>query len=406
MTVSEQPVQTAYVDTTNPGGFRHIPALDGVRGLAILLVLGDHLLWANNQTGSVVFNFLVGVRESLWIGVNLFFALSGFLITGILWDTLHKPNFFRNFYARRSLRIFPLYYGVLLTLLALTHVLHFEWNHWQYFYLTYTANLALWGMGGLGLPHVNINHFWSLQVEEQFYLVWPLVVYRLRNQRRLICVALSACVAVLGIRTTLVIFHSHFTNQYLTMSPTFSCADNLLFGCTLALLLRTQYRQRVLDLAPRIFAICFVCLLAMAASDHGLLYFNSAIQQTIGASLLGIGSSALIAMALLPKSRTARLFDLPILRFFGKYSYGLYVYHYTLSTIFTMPLREVILKHTHSKAISVVGGALIVAGISMLVALLSYHLYEVQFLKLKRFFGYHAGKAHTNAASIPLSETA
>jgi peptidoglycan/LPS O-acetylase OafA/YrhL len=130
MTVSGQPAQRAYVDAANPGGFHHIPALDGIRGLAILFVLADHLLSSNPYTSSAVFNFLSAIRESLWIGVNLFFTLSGFLITGILWDTLHKPNFFRNFYARRALRIFPLYYGFLLTLLALTHVLHFEWNHW------------------------------------------------------------------------------------------------------------------------------------------------------------------------------------------------------------------------------------------------------------------------------------
>lgn len=401
MAISEPPAPKPYVDATNPGGFKHIPALDGIRGLAILMVLGDHLLWANNQTGSVIFNTLTYVRESLWIGVNLFFALSGFLITGILWDTLHKPNFFRNFYARRTLRIFPLYYGVLLTLLALTPVLHFQWNGWQYFLLTYTSNIALWGVGGLGLPHVNINHFWSLQVEEQFYLVWPLVIYRLRNLRRLITVASITCLIVLGIRTLLVIFHTHFKSQYLTMSPTFSCVDNILYGCILALLLRTQYRQRTLDLAPKVFTFSLACLVAMAISDHGLVYFNSAVQQTLGESLVGIGSAALIAMTLLPTSRTARLFDRPTLRFFGKYSYGIYVYHYTISTDLSTPLRKIILAHTHSKAISVAVAALIIGSISVLVALLSFYLYESQFLKLKRFFSYSGKTQASDLAKAP-----
>lgn len=406
MNLSEPQAPKPYVDATSPGGFKHIPALDGIRGLAILMVLGDHLLWANNQTGSAIFNALASVRESLWIGVNLFFALSGFLITGILWDTLHKPNFFRNFYARRTLRIFPLYYGVLLTLLALTPVLHFIWNGWQYFFLTYTANLALWGVGGLALSHVNINHFWSLQVEEQFYFIWPLAVYRLRNLRRLIIAASITCLAVLGIRTLLVIFHAHFSNKYLTMSPTFSCVDNILYGCILALLLRTQYRQRTLDLAPRVFSFCLACIVAMAISGHGLLYFNSAAQQTLGESLIGIGSTALIAMALLPASKTANLFDRPALRFFGKYSYGIYVYHYTISTDLSTPLRKIILAHTHSKAISVVVAALIVGSISVLVALLSFHLYESQFLKLKRFFAYHTSNAHATDPTMASSTTA
>jgi peptidoglycan/LPS O-acetylase OafA/YrhL len=388
----------SFLDAANPGGFHHIPALDGVRGTAILLVLCDHLLWTNHEAGSAVFNVLIAVRESLWIGVSLFFALSGYLITGILWDTLDRPHFFRNFYIRRSLRIFPLYYGFLFALLALTPLLHFEWNGWQWFYLTYTANLALWGVGGLGLPHVNINHFWSLQVEEQFYLVWPLVIYRIRNQRRTIRAALLACLCVLGVRTFLVVFHAHFANPYLTMAPTFSCVDNLLFGCILALLLRTQHRQKVLALAPKVFACCLACLFCMAIADRGLLFYDSALQQTIGASILAIGCSALIAMSLLPNSRTAHLFDLSFLRFFGKYSYGLYVYHYTLDAIFTQHLRAAILRHTHSKAISVVAGALLVAGMSVLAALLSYHLYEKHFLKLKRFFSYRPTPSRQSTA--------
>jgi peptidoglycan/LPS O-acetylase OafA/YrhL len=396
---SPSPTPKSFVDAANPGGFHHIPALDGIRGTAILLVLCDHLLWANHEAGSVVFNFLIAVRESLWIGVTLFFALSGFLITGILWDTLDKPHFFRNFYARRALRIFPLYYGFLLTLLALTPVLHFEWNGWQWLYLTYTANLALWGMGGLGLPHININHFWSLQVEEQFYLIWPLVIYRIRNRGRIIRAALVTCLCVLGIRTLLVLFHTHFPNHYMTMAPTFSCVDNLLFGCILALLLRTQHRKNVLAAAPKVFAFCSLCLLFMALTDHGLRFYNSAIQQTIGMSLLAIGCSALIAMSLVPASRTARLFDLRPLRFFGKYSYGLYVYHYTLDVLFTLRFRAIILHHTHSKAIAVVGGALLVATMSLFVAVLSYQLYEKHFLKLKRFFNYRTATPQSSAPS-------
>jgi peptidoglycan/LPS O-acetylase OafA/YrhL len=160
------------------------------------------------------------------------------------------------------------------------------------------------------------------------------------------------------------------------------------FGCTLALLLRTPFRERTLALAPRIFALCSICLLAMAISDHGLLYFDSAIQQTIGLSLLGIGCSALIAMAIVPGSRTAWLFDSSALRFFGRYSYGLYVYHFTLYTIFSVPLRQFILRYAHSKAISLFGSALVVCALSVVASMLSYHLYEVRFLKLKRLFDY------------------
>jgi peptidoglycan/LPS O-acetylase OafA/YrhL len=296
------------------------------------------------------------------------------------------------------LRIFPLYYGVLLVLMALTPVLHFRWGQSLFYLATYTDNIALWTRTYAYLPHININHFWSLQVEEQFYLIWPLVVYKVRNRMRLVQIALVTCVIVLLIRICLVIFHAHFTNQFLTMSPTFSCCDNLLYGCTLALLLRSEYRQRILDLAPKIFTICCLCLLPMAIVGHGLILFNSAAQQTFGVSLLGIGGSALIAMALRPASKTERLFDGSFLRFFGKYSYGLYVFHYTIDANLTSPLRDYFQQQTHSKVVALLGAALIVAGLSVVVALLSYHLYEIQFLKLKRFFSYKSHDAQTAPA--------
>src|SRR3984885_6673500 len=247
-------------DAQNPGGFAHIAALDGVRGLAILLVLYCHLFSANPISGSRIFNFLSELRASSYVGVDLFFALSGFLITGILQDTLHLPDFFKNFYARRTLRIFPLYYGVLFVLLLLPRPLHFVWSGWQYFYLTYTSNLALWRSQPLILPGFNITHFWSLQVEEQFYLVWPFLVYRVKRAQSLIKISLIACLVILLIRVVLVSLRSHFHKIYLPYSPTFSCADNLLYGCCLCALLRTSARQRVLELAPRVLAFCAAIL--------------------------------------------------------------------------------------------------------------------------------------------------
>jgi peptidoglycan/LPS O-acetylase OafA/YrhL len=160
-------------DSQNPGGLPHTPALDGIRGLAIILVMSLHLFVSNSNTGSRFFNTLNRIFASSYIGVNLFFVLSGFLITGILLDTRHRPNFFKTFYARRALRIFPVYYGVFVLLFLLTRPLHFVWSGWQYFFLTYTSNLALWRTQPLTLSPFNINHFWSLQVEEQFYLIWP-----------------------------------------------------------------------------------------------------------------------------------------------------------------------------------------------------------------------------------------
>ncbi len=382
------PGSTPEVSPNNPGGYKHLPALDGIRGTAIILVLTAHLLASNPNTGSRIIDFINGIRGFAWVGVNLFFALSGFLITGILRDTLHTAHFFKTFYARRTLRIFPLYYGTLLLLLILTRPLQMQWNGWQYYLLTYTSNLALWRTQPLITPHININHFWSLQVEEQFYLIWPFIVYRVRNIPTLVRASLYTCGIVLLIRIVLVSLRPHLSNPYLPYSPTFSCMDNLLFGCCLALLVRTPWRQRVLDKAPVVFAICPSIIAVSGIINRSLDWTTTRFLPTFGFTIIGIGCAACIAMALRPDSRTQKLFTNRVLRFFGIYSYGLYVFHYSLDVFLTIPIRSFIFQHSHSKLLSVLVAAAIVLALSLLMALLSYHLYEVHFLKLKKYFSY------------------
>ncbi len=366
----------------------HIHALDGIRGVAILLVLYHHLFWSNPHSGNRIFDLLNAIRAYAFVGVNLFFALSGFLITGILLDTVTSPTFFRTFYARRTLRIFPLYYGVLLVLFLLTGPFHFVWNGWQYFFLTYTSNLVLWGHAPLILGRISIDHFWSLQVEEQFYLVWPFILYRVRSLRSLIHLSMIVCITVLLIRIALVAGRPYLHNIYLPYSPTFSCVDNILFGCSLCVLLRTTLRQQVLDFAPSIFALCALVLTGAAILNHGLDWQTSIFLPTLGFSLIGISSASLIAMALRPGSRTKHLFNNSILRFFGKYSYGLYVFHYPIYRLQAPFIRSFIGARFHMKVVGVIGAAIAVFVTSILVALLSYRLYESPFLKLKKYFKY------------------
>jgi peptidoglycan/LPS O-acetylase OafA/YrhL len=383
---SAQPASSG--DPEDPGGFQHIPALDGIRGLAILFVLFFHLFTSNPETGSKLLNLLNQLRESTYIGVNLFFVLSGFLITGILLDTRTHPHYFKTFYARRALRIFPLYYGVLLLLFLLTHTLHLVWSGWPIYFLTYSANLALWNVGPLDLHLFNINHFWSLHVEEQFYLIWPFLVFRIKRLQTLINFSLFTCATILLIRIVLVAMRSHFQNLFLPYSPTFSCADELLFGGILCTLLRTSARQRVLALAPRVFAICVAVLIVTGLHYHGLVWETNFFVPTFGFTLVAISCASLIAMALRSGSKTQRLFSNSTLRFFGKYSYGLYVFHFSIETMLSTPTRLYVGNHLHSKALGVLAGACVVMAVTVPVALLSYHFYESPFLRLKRYFSY------------------
>jgi len=181
-----------------------LPVLDGVRGLAILMVMLHHFT-PDHGAG------ILSVLHLGWVGVDLFFVLSGFLITGILFDAKGSANYFQNFYARRGLRIFPLYYGILLLILFALPLLQWldvihvpgldQVRVWQPWLWLHSSNLLLaWkGQWMLDSGVIRMNHFWSLAVEEHFYLVWPVVV-ALFDRKSLMKIAAGVIIAALSLR--------------------------------------------------------------------------------------------------------------------------------------------------------------------------------------------------------------
>ena len=378
--------ETSAPDESTTG--RHIAALDGVRGLAVVLVLLEHLFVRNpNPAGSWPVRFVALLFSSGWVGVDLFFVLSGFLITGILYDTQRGPRFFRNFYARRALRIFPLYYALLFVLIAVSTAQGYHWYlKGTLLYLTYLHTLWIGGVGYTTAPWVNINHLWSLAVEEQFYLVWPLLVFLLKTRRRIVVAALVGTACSIALRCWVYAAGVLHTYHYATYSWSPTRLDGLLVGAVLAMLIRSRWRAEVLRWAPLVFGTGAVLSLLVVSSARGMFPFYYPLLGIAGYPLFAVTFAALIGWALETGSVASRVCGVRFLRLFGRYSYGIYVYHYVVHQLLTERVYDGIAARTGSKLVPLVGAGLVTVAAAMAVAVVSFHFFESPILRLKRYF--------------------
>lgn len=379
----------------------HLPGLDGVRGLAILMVMALHFVGeatARNLGQRVAVKiFSYGV-----LGVDVFFVLSGFLITGLLLDAKGGAHYFRKFYARRTLRIFPLYFGVLAVLFlllprltSLTPMLDEARRH-QVWLWTYTANFYLAAKDSWAALTYT-SHFWSLAIEEHFYLVWPLVVFSLRREA-LERVCLVALAAGLGLRISLALAGvSELSISFLTPCR----IDTLCVGALLAVLCRRESGAEALvrRSGSAALALCGAILAVSAwcaSVKVGLPVFHQ-----IRNSLYALFFGALMLMSTNPRpGAVGAAFRSRLLRFFGKYSYGLYVYHCMLRWYLVEMHGEArfdALIANHSLALA--AKAALSVAVSVAVAVISYELFEKRFLALRKFF--EAVGTRPAAAPVP-----
>ncbi len=336
-----------------------IVALDGWRGIAILMVLAFHNFGAPLSL-TYPHNFLVHLLAFGWCGVDLFFVLSGFLIGGILLDHLDSPSYYRTFYLRRACRILPPYLLVALTIELLVRYLGMPHTPWYTY--AFTANFAC----TFGIIWVGMWHLWSLSAEEQFYLMLPPL---LRLKKQAIPVIAGA---VLVLSPVIRDFEWHKWGYLGARFLPFGHMDGLFAGVLLAYLMRTapELVRRIQPHFGWIIAALIGVLLVFAA----LGWTNRKLPAAVfGCSLLILLFTTLIAATVLAPERWSWLRDPQLVRI-GRYSYMIYLLHapiFWLLAPVSVPL-----------AISAS------AAISFGVAALSFRFLESPIIALGHTFGY------------------
>ena len=318
-----------------------------------------------------------------WSGVDLFFVLSGFLITGILLDSRGSPRYFRVFYLRRALRIFPLYFAYLFLILIVARFLLLAYtgsdlwnstNPWWYF--TYLLNWK----SDQGYNDLVLGHLWSLAIEEQFYLVWPAMVWLApRRHLKWLCLIIAA-----GAFLARFYMGSHGYGSEATYRMTPGRMDTLALGAFVAVGLR-DFRAVLDRWANVVLALSTAGFLAVWAFNSGPVWSDLAMR-TLGASLIAVVYSCLVFhAATLQKGTVCRFLSSTLLTRCGKYSYAMYVLHsvpYNLTadairnlSVQTLPLPLVIAaKYLYFPAL---------AGVAFGAAWISWRVLEHPFIRLK-----------------------
>jgi peptidoglycan/LPS O-acetylase OafA/YrhL len=377
---------------------REMPGLDVLRGIAILSVFCFHGLKWYMPLGTEPGPYLKLVGQAVsfgWLGVNLFFVLSGFLITGILLDTRTKKNYWSSFYIRRFLRIVPLY---LVVLAILKFALNCTWGY-VILCVFYLANFAF----ELRIPGPIYSPLWSLAVEEQFYLLWPYLVRRLRR-RTLTALCVAGIVLSPVLRAFSVAHSLRLGSPYTT---TWLICDNLFYGALLAIFLRTgaATEQRVKQLT--IFSGMMGAVLLGAGFSFQLLNrstpFGAAFQPI---PFLLIFSSMLLVSLRFGDQPTVYRVLAPI-RFFGYISYGFYLFHILGFFAFDW-VTEHFGMHLQTPTIAFVLFRFVVVGAGLtLFCYLSRRYFEGYFLRFKERLAPYSSRANRNAEEmeVPLEPT-
>ncbi len=351
--------------------------LDGLRALAILLVLGCHYPGFASMAG--------GLPEFGWIGVEIFFSLSGYLITTILLGLRDRKGAYTTFYSRRFIRILPPY--VCVTVFLIVIAVHENWMFLNLKYLVVSQLLFLQAIPGASLvflAHLGSAHFvpllgsslpvvhpgapmnsrtaadtyWSLSIEEYFYLLWAPIVLRF-SRPMIVAIALAVCIAEMLLRWMVGAMFAYFSLVYRF--------DALLFGALLAILLehwrehgKPKWGESTLVATAAISALGLAALLFLISPILGREIRASVLYLVFGLPLFSVAMAALLGIILLHEgAHWTKLLRSPVLVFIGTISYTMYLVHILAAAgvnrfVTRSPLAEALLASLFTIAISYV----------------------------------------------------
>lgn len=365
-------------NTTKPEFFL---ALEGIRGYAFLAVFFVHYhLYVGEFSQAFRGPSFLALNLS-WFLVPIFFVLSGFLITRILLATREREGFFRVFYLRRAVRVLPLYYLIVAIVAAVGVACHFHFSLKHISYLVYMQNFTT-----VPLNHyVDLEHFWSLAIEEQFYLLWPLVIWALRSEKALLRYTyfLIAAFTIFRIAAPFLGFglrHAYQATPYRV--------DGILLGCALAIHYKnTAHWERFVRFAkigiPVLFASIVVVMMTQGTTLPTFTYTGTAFCTPV-MNLIGL---AFVILALTPNTFVARVCSGRRICSFGKLTYGMYLMHEIYAPFLMMKLTP-----WFSTYLPLEGArwatSFVALGITVALAALAYRFVEMPMMKLKDRFRY------------------
>ncbi len=342
-------------------------SLDGIRAVAVFLVMFYHYFQGINNT---LILKIVSIGQT---GVDLFFVLSGFLITRILLNTKTDIHFFKNFFIKRVLRIFPAYYFFLfigyfvLPIILSIPFYSFSLQIYHYLYLQNFAFTFNWS-------YIGPKHFWSLSVEEHFYLFWPFVIYYLNIFYIQIAIIIMIFVALI-LRLIM------FNNGYEVFYFTFTRIDSLAIGAILSIIEFNKHSQKITlvhFLCIGIISLLIAGLLFISFSGSGLPFIQLSKYTLISLFYFGIIGATI---KLKNSSILSKLLQNKFFMYSGKISYGLYIFH-----ILAFRFANYLTYNSNQKSTHSILNFCLSIIIAFLFSTICYYLIEQRFLKLKTKF--------------------